>query len=170
MHDFQAYMHVFLQFLISLCWTLAIPASNIGRWSFLHPTLSVGWILFLSTDLVFAVAFRILLPPTHALTPMHAVGPLFPILRLASPAFPWFSRLGLVSLLHVVHLQCVVFYLTFDFPFACRALASRGFTWRFIFSFALHLGQWYLLSVVLTNQGSLDSEHRQRCWAHRLHV
>ena len=48
------------------------------------------------------------------------------------------------------------------FPIACR-LALHGFFRRFVFSPALHLGQWCLLSGVLTNQGSFGLEHKQCC-------
>ena len=104
------------QFSYPLCWTLETPASNIGRWSFQRPTLYSWLNSILIADFVLAIAFRILLPPIHALTLMHAAGPLLPVLRLASPAFPWFSRLGLVS------------------PFACHTLALRDFTQRFVLS------------------------------------
>ena len=102
-------LHGFCRFCLFQCWTPTVPASNKGRWSVQRPTLYILLHSVLNADLVLAVAFCILLPLVHALTPMHAVGPLFPVLYLASLTFLWFSASDLFSIA-CCYSHCMVFF------------------------------------------------------------
>ena len=126
---------------------------NIQRWTLLIPgskTL-ICCILFSSMISRFEHRFSHFVAPgtcldTHACcrTPISCFTPCIAY-------FPVVFRLGLVF--HRMSL-----------------FALHCFLRHFDFSPTLHLGQWCLLSGVLTNQGPLGLEHWQRCWAYRLHV
>ena len=130
MHDLQ--LHVFC----------CLPSVCVGRPLVLRPTLDAGHSCvqhlqlvessFLSADLILLVAFLILSLPTRALTPMHAVGPLFWFYAPHHPLSRDFPRRFSFPFAYA----CIVWFLLglsnlSSFPFPCLTLTSCGFIWLF---------------------------------------